>query len=55
MEVKPEMQVQSEGKPFIDPASGRTFRKFKYFDFEVIQDVETGWVNAGKFISKLEE
>ena len=55
MEAKPEMQVQYEGKPFVDPASGRTFRKFKYFDFEVIQDVETGWVNAGKFISKLEE
>ena len=55
MEAKHEIQVQSEGKPFIDPASGRSFRKFKYFDFEVIQDVETGWVNAGQFISKLEE
>ena len=54
MEVKPETQVPSEGKPFIDPTSGRTFRKFKYFDFEVIQDVETGWVNSGKFLSKLD-
>ena len=35
---------------FIDKASGKQFRRFQYFDHIVIQDVETGWVNAGKFI-----
>lgn len=32
---------------------GRQFRRFKYFDIEVIQDVETGWINAGKFIKEI--
>ena len=35
---------------FIDNKSGKQFRLFKYFDHEVIQDVETGWINAGTFV-----
>ena len=35
---------------FFDKKSGKQFRLFKYFDYEVIQDIETGWINAGKFI-----
>lgn len=35
---------------FTDKKSGKQFRTFKYFDHEVIQDVETGWINAGKFV-----
>lgn len=35
---------------FTDKKSGRQFRLFKYFDHEVIQDVETGWINAGTFV-----
>lgn len=35
---------------FLDKKSGKQFRLFKYFDHEVIQDVETGWINAGAFI-----
>ena len=35
---------------FLDKKSGRQFRLFKYFDHEVIQDVETSWINAGKFV-----
>ena len=38
---------------FIDPTSGKTFRRYKYFDREVIQDVETGWINAGGFVMDL--
>ena len=35
---------------FTDKKSGRQFRLFKYFDHEVIQDVEMGWINAGTFV-----
>lgn len=28
----------------------RLFRRYRYFDFNVIQDVETGFINAGSFI-----
>lgn len=35
---------------FTDKKSGKQFRLFKYFDHEVIQDVETGWINAGRFV-----
>ena len=35
---------------FIDATSKRQFRRFKYFDHDVIQDVETGRINAGKFV-----
>ena len=35
---------------FIDQKSGKEFRKIKYFDHTVIQDMETGWINAGKFV-----
>ena len=35
---------------FIDKTSGKEFRKIKYFDHDVIQDIETGWINAGKFV-----
>ena len=38
---------------FIDKKSGKQFRLFKYFDHEVIQDVETGWINAGGFVMDL--
>ena len=40
---------------FIDKASNKQFRRFKYFDHEVIQDVETGWINAGQFIGDTTE
>ena len=40
----------NRGDVFLDKKSGRQFRLFKYFDHEVIQDVETGWINAGRFI-----
>ena len=40
----------NQGDVFIDKKSGRQFRLFKYFDHEVIQDVETGWINAGRFV-----
>lgn len=35
---------------FIDKKSEKQFPLFKYFDYEVIQDVETGWINAGGFV-----
>ena len=44
------MQTKSE---HMDTTSGKTFRRYKYFDREVIQDVETGWINAGKFVMDL--
>lgn len=49
------MQTKSEhmDNTFIDTTSGKTFRRYKYFDREVIQDVETGWINAGKFVMDL--
>ena len=40
----------NQGDVFLDKKSGRQFRLFKYFDHEVIQDVETGWINAGRFV-----
>lgn len=41
------------GDVFIDKKSGKQFRTFKYFDHEVVQDVETGWINAGSFVLNL--
>lgn len=35
---------------FIDGPSQKVFRRFKYFDHTVIQDVETGRINVSKFI-----
>ena len=35
---------------FIDGPSQKLFRRFKYFDHTVIQDVETGRINVSKFI-----
>lgn len=35
---------------FVDELSQKRFRRFKYFDHIVIQDVETGRINVGKFI-----
>ena len=35
---------------FIDGPSQKLFRRFKYFDHTVVQDVETGRINVGKFI-----
>lgn len=45
----------NQGDVFIDKKSGRQFRLFKYFDHEVIQDVETGWINAGRFVRDIGE
>lgn len=45
-----EVVDMDQGSVFLDKKSGRQFRLFKYFDHEVIQDVETGWINAGKFV-----
>ena len=42
-----------ENNIFLDKKSGKQFRLFKYFDHEVIQDVETGWINAGQFVLNL--
>lgn len=47
------MKSENIENTFIDPTSGKTFRRYKYFDREVIQDVETGWINAGKFVMDL--
>ena len=38
---------------FIDPTSKRKFRYYTYFGHTVPQDVETGWINAGKFVMDL--
>ena len=38
---------------FIDPTSKCQFRYYKYFDHIVIQDVETGRINAGKFVKDI--
>ena len=43
----------NQGDVILDKKSGRQFRLFKYFDHEVIQDVETGWINAGQFVLNL--
>lgn len=32
---------------------GREFRRFKYFDYEVLQDVDTGYINAGSFVRNI--
>ena len=45
--------VQTDPSIFTDKKSGKQFRWFKYFDIEVIQDVETGWINVGKFIKDI--
>lgn len=45
-----EYELNQETNVFTDKKSGKQFRRFKYFDIEVIQDVETGWINAGKFV-----
>ena len=42
-------------KTFTDRTSGHVFRRYKYFDFEVIQDIETGFINAGKFVRDVSE
>ena len=44
------MSKTSRSDTFIDPTSKREFRRFNYFDHDVIQDVETGRINAGKFV-----
>lgn len=38
---------------FIDKKSRRLFRRYQYFGHTVIQDVETGRINAGKFVRKV--
>lgn len=45
--------TQTDPSIIVDKKSGKQFRRFKYFDIEVIQDVETGWINAGKFIKEI--
>lgn len=48
-----ERELNQETNVFTDKKSGKQFRRFKYFDIEVIQDIETGWINAGKFIKEI--
>lgn len=48
-----ERELNQDTNVFTDKKSGKQFRRFKYFDIEVIQDVETGWINAGKFIKEI--
>lgn len=38
---------------FADKTSGRLFRRYQYFDFDVIQDIETGFINAGSFVMEI--
>ena len=45
-----EVEARIDDKTFIDKTSGRLFRRYRYFDFDVIQDIETGFINAGKFV-----
>ena len=35
---------------FVDKTSGRLFRRYQYFGYRVIQDIETGFINAGSFV-----
>lgn len=32
---------------------GREFKQFKYFEYEVLQDVDTGYINAGSFVRNI--
>ena len=45
--------MEPRSAEFTDPTSGRQFRYYKYFDHTVIQDVETGRINAGKFVKDI--
>lgn len=38
---------------FVDKKSGRLFCRYRYFDYTVIQDVETGRINAGSFVIEI--
>ena len=40
----------NEENIIIDKLSGRSFRKYNYFEHSVLQDVETGYINAGSFV-----
>ncbi len=46
---KPVILSQSDDV-FTDPTSGKQFKRYRYFDHIVIQDIETGLINAGKFV-----
>ena len=48
-----EHELNQDTNVFTDKKSGKQFRRFKYFDIEVIQDIGTGWINAGKFIKEI--
>ena len=55
MSVKETLKINDElhennDNTFIDKTSGHLFRHYKYFGYTVIQDVETGFINAGKFV-----
>lgn len=45
--------AQTDPSIIIDKKSGKQFRIFRYFGHKVIQDIETGWINAGKFIKEI--
>ena len=42
--------ISSTDDIITDPTSGKQFKRYRYFDHIVIQDTETGLINAGKFI-----
>lgn len=44
--------AQTDPSIIVDKKSGKQFCIFRYFGHKVIQDVETGWINAGKFVKK---
>ena len=45
-----EALARVDANTFIDRTSGRMFRRYRYFDFIVIQDIENGFINAGSFV-----
>lgn len=47
----PESRI--DANTFVDDTSGRLFRHYRYFDYNVIQDVETGRINAGSFVRNI--
>lgn len=48
--ANPGSNINPFEETFVDELSQKRFRRFRYFDHIVIQDVETGRINVGKFI-----
>lgn len=46
---------RADENTFVDKTSGRLFRRYQYFGYTVIQDIETGFINAGKFVRDVSE